>query len=637
MWFEKFMCIILFCFKLNINLITFVFYNNLRKKIPCIICLFYFYVLQFFDTVMNSIDIKKTNHTFKPISTIYSSFLLLTLPITKTEILDLYFLIPEIFLFFSLIYVLVQYTIKLVFVIKQHQKILILEPDLELIQYNKIIQLFNIGTLVVTNKVIRLLKITMVLISINPFIWSYDKFLFNGFLLNTTHIACVKILLLLLAVIILKSNLLYLKFDGIRSGDISIILGFITFCLLLFIAICDFFVLFLLFEMLALLFYIAIAIRQRTPSYSLYVNETGLTKYQKYAYHAGLMFPQSSQTILASFTYFLLNIFITALYLFSLSCLMAVFQVTHFVPLIHYLFLFDSISITLLNVGIIGILIVFLFKLSAAPFHWWIPAVFEGAPIITLMFLAIPFKIAIIFVLCKVLFGVLPELSYIWQPILLLSSILSMIVGSLGLIQQTKLKRFWAYSTINHIGYILLGIGTDSFLGLRAVLIYLVAYILMNLGFFILTLSIVNAHIQQRLVTLNQFSQITKFKYTFLAGIFSIIIFSLIGIPPLLGFWGKYLIMSSCLISLKAKLANFILLTIISTTLLTTLCYLRIWKSIFVEDQIVHAKFMIQPIPLYNLNILSLISLLLVLLPFLIMFPTVSILHYIDLFVLTFF
>lgn len=574
---------------------------------------------------------------FNELQKSYRSVILLLLPINKTELLDLYCMIPEIFLFFGLIYILMQYTIKLMTIIKQHQKLLIANPDLELLQYNYLIQVFNIGTVIIANKVIRLFKITILLFFCNPFLWTYEKFLFNGFLLTTPYIVDVKIALLLLAIIILKTNLVYLKYDGVRSGDLTILLGFVIFCLLIFVAVCDFFVLFILFEMLALLFYVAIAIRQRTPVYGIIIDNHSLTKYQRYAYHVGLMSPQSSHTILASFTYFLLNILITGLYLFSLSCLMVIFQVTHFVPLIQYMFLFDGVSIILLNVAIVGILMVFLFKLSAAPFHWWIPAVFEGAPLITLMFLAIPFKVAIIFVLCKILFGIIPELFFLWQPLLLLSAILSMLIGSLGLVQQVKLKRFWAYSTINHMGYIMLGLGTDSFLGLRAVFIYLVAYILMNLGFFILTLSIVNAHIQQRLITLNQFNQITKFKYTFLAGVFSIIIFSLIGIPPLLGFWGKYLIISSCLVSLKFKLASFIVIIIIITSLITTVCYLRIWKNIFVENNKLQNKFMIHPVPLYNLNILLLICLLLIGLPLTAIFPEFSVLPYIDLFVLSFF
>jgi NADH-quinone oxidoreductase subunit N len=563
--------------------------------------------------------------------------LLLTLPITKTELLDLYFLIPEIYLFFSLIFILLHYTIKLVSVIKEYQKMLINRPDIDLTQYDQIIQLFNIGTIIITNKVIRQLKITLFLILCNPFVWTYNKFLFNGFLLNTPYIASVKVVLILLAIVILKTNLFYLRYDGVRSGDISIIFGYIMFSLLIFIQVCDFFVLFLLFEMLALLFYIVLALRQRTPMYSLYINTQNLTKYQKYAYHVGLMFPQSTNTILASFTYFLLNILITGIFLFSLSCLVLIFQATHFVPVIQYLYLYDGITIPVLNIAIFGILIVFLFKLSAAPFHWWIPAVFEGAPLISLMFLAIPFKVAILFVFCKLLFGIIPELNFIWQPLLLLVAILSMFVGSFGLIQQTKIKRFWAYSTVNHMGYILLGLGTDSFLGLRAVFIYFIAYIFMNLAFFILLTSIVNAQLQQRIITLTQFSHIVNFKYTFSAFIFSILIFSLIGIPPLLGFWGKFMILTTCLISLKIKLANFIIIVIIGTSLITTVCYLRIWKNIFIENNSSIPKFSIHPAPLYNLNVLRLLGLLLVFLPISVKIPYFSLIGVMDIFLLSFF
>lgn len=568
---------------------------------------------------------------------LFSTMLLLTLPITKTELLDLYFLIPEIYLFSSLTFLLLQYTVKLTNVIKQYQKILINKPDIDLTQYDQIVQLFNIGTLVVTNKVIRQLKITLVLLVCNPLIWTYSKFLFNGFLLNTPIICGIKITLILSAIVILKTNLFSLRHDGVRTGDISIILGYIIFSLLIFIQVCDFFVLFLLFEMLALLFYIVLALRQRTPMYSLYINTQALTKYQKYAYHVGLIYPQSANTVLASFTYFLLNLLVTGIFLFALSCLILVFQATHFVPVIQYVYMYDGIVIPVLNIAILGVLIVFLFKLSAAPFHWWIPAVFEGAPVVSIMFLAIPFKIAVLFVFCKILFGVIPELNFIWQPLLLLTAILSMLIGSFGLIQQVKIKRFWAYSTINHMGYILLGLGSDSFLGLRAVFVYFIAYILMNFAFFILVTSLVNAQLQQRLVTITQFSQIINFKYTFSACVFSLLIFSLIGIPPLLGFWGKFFIITTCLVSLKIKLANFIIAIIIMTSLITTFCYLRIWKNIFIEENTTTPKFSVHPAPLYNLNILRILGLLLVGLPLLVKIPNFAILNIIDIFLLAFF
>jgi NADH-quinone oxidoreductase subunit N len=324
-------------------------------------------------------------------------------------------------------------------------------------------------------------------------------------------------------------------------------------------------------------------------------------------------------SILASLTYFLLNAFITALFLFSLSCFLIIFQTTNFLNIAIILqFKLLNLNLPLLILGFICLLCVFLFKLSIVPFHWWIPAVFEGAPYISIMFLAIPVKLCVLFVLIKILYLIFHPLHFIWQPILISVSLFSMILGSGGLLFQTKLKKFWAYSTINHMGYLLLAISTYSWMGLRAVIIYFSAYILMNLGFFIICLSLTNDSIQQRIIMLTQFISFRNFKYTITAAFFSIILFSLIGIPPLLGFWGKYFVLVCVLTTLKNSYYIFLcIIIIIITSMIATAAYLKLWKIIFIEELYIKNEklYSYMPIPYDNIKYLFLISFCLVILP----------------------
>ena len=121
-----------------------------------------------------------------------------------------------------------------------------------------------------------------------------------------------------------------------------------------------------------------------------------------------------------------------------------------------------------------------LFKMAAVPFHMWAPDVYEGSPTSVSAFFAIVPKIALLALFLRIFIFTFHDLIGFWQYIILLCSFGSMMVGSFGALQQRKIKRLLAYSSIGHIGYMLVGISTGTVEGLQGLLVYIVLYMAMS-------------------------------------------------------------------------------------------------------------------------------------------------------------
>lgn len=229
------------------------------------------------------------------------------------------------------------------------------------------------------------------------------------------------------------------------------------------------------------------------------------------------------------------------------------------------------------ELGALMVIIAVLFKLAAAPFHKWVPDVYEGSPTIVTGYFAIVPKIALLTILINLLFG--PFLG-IWdnmlQGVILTSAILSIVIAAIGGINQAMLKRLIGYSAIGHMGFMLLGLGVATFASIQATLVYVVLYILMSINSFACLLSIWKGsenHIS-RLWTISRTSPI-------LALTFVICLFSIAGIPPLAGFLSKYLIL------LTAVEGEFTVLAIIAVlfTCISCFYYLRLINYIYFQDK----------------------------------------------------
>lgn len=239
----------------------------------------------------------------------------------------------------------------------------------------------------------------------------------------------------------------------------------------------------------------------------------------------------------------------------------------------------------LLDLGLVLLLVGLAFKISAVPFHWWTPDVYEGAPTPVVAFLSIISKGAGVILLVRVLFEAFPPYyRTFWVPILGIAAGLSMLLGALGGISQGNLKRLMGYSSISHSGFILLGIATASGTGLSATLYYLVGYLLANILIFYVMCEM------EAGTTRHDIRDYTGlgFQSPWKAGAMLLGLLSLGGIPPLAGFTGKLLVLYSAL----EHGGKFLVLLIaaISAALCSLYYYLVVVRTMYLVPPVVQSN-----------------------------------------------
>jgi NADH-quinone oxidoreductase subunit N len=203
----------------------------------------------------------------------------------------------------------------------------------------------------------------------------------------------------------------------------------------------------------------------------------------------------------------------------------------------------DELSLGILF-GLVFLAAGMAFKVSAAPFHMWTPDVYEGSPTpVTLFFSTAP-KVAASVMFARVLFDAFGEAIPDWRQILVFLSVASMFVGAFAAIGQRNIKRLMAYSSISHMGFALMGLAAGTEQGAQALLIYLAIYVAMNIGVFAF---ILNMRKDGRHVTdigaLGLYSQVAPARAAALA----VLMFSLAGVPPLVGFFGKFYVLTAAI------------------------------------------------------------------------------------------
>ena len=305
----------------------------------------------------------------------------------------------------------------------------------------------------------------------------------------------------------------------------------------------------------------------------------------------------------AGVKYFIIGSLSTCIFLFGTSLVYGLVGSTSFNEISVFMSELYSTP-TMLIVGLIFILVSLSLKISAAPFHMWTPDVYQGAPsIITTLLSTLP-KIAAFGVLIRLLVYPFGEIIVDWGKILIILSISSMLIGSLGALRQTDLKRLMAYSTINHIGFILMGLIPGSEDGITSICIYLIFYITMNLGVF---LFILNMHRDQVSVTsIKDLSGLYR-SQPLTAGCVSIILFSMAGIPPMAGFIGKLIILN---IIIDNNLFFLAVIAVLSSVV-AAFYYIRLIKSIFFDEPVDeldninndHSKYLLCGFAFFNLTV----------------------------------
>ena len=227
-------------------------------------------------------------------------------------------------------------------------------------------------------------------------------------------------------------------------------------------------------------------------------------------------------------------------------------------------------------VGVVFVIVGLAFKISAAPFHMWTPDVYEGAPTPVTAFFATAPKVAAMGLFLRTMSEPFGHLLGSWRLIIEIVSVTSMVLGALAAIGQTSIKRLMAYSSIGHMGYALIGLAVGGPVGIRGVLIYMVVYLFMSAGTFGCILAMRRRNIEmERIEDLSGLARTDPA----LALAFAVFMFSMAGIPPLSGFFGKLYVF---LAAVQAGMWTLAIIGVL-TSVVASYYYLRIVKVMYFD------------------------------------------------------
>ena len=231
----------------------------------------------------------------------------------------------------------------------------------------------------------------------------------------------------------------------------------------------------------------------------------------------------------------------------------------------------------ILNFGLVFLVIGVAFKLGAVPFHMWVPDVYQGSPTSVTMFLSTVPKIAAVALLVRLLIDGLSDFQHYWADLFMILAVLSIAVGSLVALTQVNIKRMLAYSTISHIGFVLLGFVTGVLEGYGSAIFYVFVYILMSLAAFgsIIVLNRSGFEADQ----ISDFRGLSKHSPWF-ALIMLAVMLSMAGVPPFIGFYSKLFILQ------QVVSEGFVILAIIAVifAVISAYYYLQIIKMMYFDD-----------------------------------------------------
>jgi NADH-quinone oxidoreductase subunit N len=230
-------------------------------------------------------------------------------------------------------------------------------------------------------------------------------------------------------------------------------------------------------------------------------------------------------------------------------------------------------------VGLVFVAAGLAFKLAAVPFHMWTPDVYEGAPTPVTAFLAAAPKVAALALTIRVFYEAFGDWASQWQQIVVFISIASMLLGAFAAIGQTNIKRLLAYSGIGHIGFALVGLAAGTEQGVYSVLVYIAIYLVMTLGIFACVLALRRNDIPVEKI--DDLAGLAKQQPLFAAAI-GVFMFSLAGIPPLAGFFGKFYVFMA---AVDAGLVPVAIIGVLASVV-GAYYYLRIVKVMYFDETI---------------------------------------------------
>lgn len=336
-------------------------------------------------------------------------------------------------------------------------------------------------------------------------------------------------------------------------------------------------------------------------------------EFQNFIFYILLAYNRKSKYgIESAIKYFILASFMSILMVYGISLLYGLTGTFNFNDLKIFFLIFQQYSSLIytfneyiyyyLFITLLFIFMLFFFKLTIAPFYFWALDVYEGVSIVNLMLFMIISKFIFLIVLSKLIYVYFFKIFYIYQNLFFILAILSIFIGAIGGVSETNIKKIFAYSSINHIGFILLSLSTGTIVGLQIAFFYFFIYIIMSFIFFIIFLSnkkLIENRFVEYITDLKDYQKINKV----LAYVFAILLFSLSGIPPLLGFWSKFFVLVE--IS-KLGLYNLLIILLI-INMLNIYYYLRFVKIMFFDF---NQKWSIVSIITYQKAVLALVLIL---------------------------
>jgi len=428
----------------------------------------------------------------------------------------------------------------------------------------------------IVHETIYLTIISLIIASFLIYTNPYNSFAVFNESLKIDHLSNItKLITILSAIFCLFMSLQYLQLNKINSYEYGVLVLIAILGSILLISSNNFLSLYLAIETQTLTFYILTTFKKN----SAYSTEAGLKYFILGALASGFLLFGISLVYGMTGTINFENIKYVVYYYFLLvtDSFMDSFLYFNTTNIFYYVNTLE-LQIFGLFLGIIFIITSLLFKLTAAPFHMWAPDVYEGAPTPITAFFAIVPKLGIFVILLKLIFHSFFWMWVAFEHLVMIASILSMFIGAFSAFQQQTIKRLFVYSSISHIGYMLIGLISQTALGVQSLFLYIMVYMLTSIILWTLILSLEKAdgsgHIKYLtdLTGLNESNPVIAF-------IFAITLFSMAGIPPLAGFYPKLLLFMSALKGNVPLLGFFS----IFSSLISTFYYLRLIKIMFFD------------------------------------------------------
>jgi NADH-quinone oxidoreductase subunit N len=278
----------------------------------------------------------------------------------------------------------------------------------------------------------------------------------------------------------------------------------------------------------------------------------------------------------AGLKYFVLGALASGMLLYGSSMVYGFAGTTSFDTLAHTFAESGTVSIGLI-IGIVLIAVGLAFKISAVPFHMWTPDVYEGAPTPVTAFFSVAPKVAAMALFVRVMVGPFGGLVGEWRQVIWFIAVASMLLGAFAAINQTNIKRLKAYSSIGNDGYALIGLAAGTAAGVRGVLIYLAIYVVTNVGAFAVILCM--RRDGKQVETISDLAGLSRTQPG-LALALGIFMFSLAGIPPMAGFFGKVYVF---LAAIDTHLYALAVIGVLSSVV-GAYYYLRIVKLMYFDE-----------------------------------------------------